>query len=89
MNRTPTDSSDVPARARGRLGRSMPLLAGAVIAAAGLAFGSLTAASAAAGHGGPGSIEQQAARVRAEDVGRVDLASLHNVSSWRASGQLV
>ena len=39
-----------------------------MIAAAGLAFGSLTAASAAAGHGGPPSIEQQAAKVKAEDA---------------------
>jgi hypothetical protein len=39
-----------------------------VIAAAGLAFGSLTAASAAAGHGGPPSIAQQAAKVKAEDA---------------------
>src|SRR5207244_996651 len=29
---------------------------------------SLTAASAAAGHGGPGSIEQQAAKVKAQDA---------------------
>ena len=39
-----------------------------MIAAGGLAFGSLTAASAAAGHGGSGSIEQQAAKVKAEDA---------------------
>jgi predicted secreted acid phosphatase len=39
-----------------------------VIAAVGLAFGSLTAVSAAAGHGGPPSIKQQAAKVRAEDA---------------------
>ena len=39
-----------------------------MIAAAGLAFGSLAAASAAAGHGGPSSIEQQAAKVKAEDA---------------------
>jgi predicted secreted acid phosphatase len=68
MNRRQTDTSDVPGRERGRLGRSVPVLAGAVIAAAGLAFGSLTAVSAAAGHGGPPSIGQQAAKVRAEDA---------------------
>jgi hypothetical protein len=68
MNRRPTDSSDVPARERGRLGRSLPVLAGAVIAAAGLALGSLTAVRAAAGHGGPPSIKQQAAKVRAQDA---------------------
>jgi predicted secreted acid phosphatase len=68
MKRRPTDTSDVPGRGRGRLGRSVPVLAGAVIAAAGLAFGSLTAVSAAAGHGGPPSIGQQAAKVRAEDA---------------------
>jgi predicted secreted acid phosphatase len=68
MRRHPTDASDAEARERGRFGRSWPVLAGAVIAAAGLTFGSLTAASAAAGHGGPGSIEQQAAKVKAEDA---------------------
>jgi HAD superfamily, subfamily IIIB (Acid phosphatase) len=55
-------------RRPGRLRRSTPLIAGAAIAAAGLAFGSLTMASAAAGHGGPPSIRQQAAKVRAEDA---------------------
>ena len=68
MKRRQTDTSDAAARERGRLSRSLPVLAGAVIAAAGLAFGSLTAASAAAGHGGPPSIEQQAAKVKAEDA---------------------
>jgi putative acid phosphatase of HAD superfamily subfamily IIIB len=68
MNRPSTDANDAPPRERRRLGRSWPLLAGSVIAAAGLAFGSLTAASAAAGHGGPPSIEQQAAKVKAEDA---------------------
>ena len=68
MKRRPTDTSETPARERRRLSRSLPVLAGAVIAAAGLAFGSLTAASAAAGHGGSGSIEQQAAKVKAEDA---------------------
>jgi len=68
MTRPSTDANDAPPRERRRLGRSLPVLAGAVIAAAGLAFGSLTAASAAAGHGGPPSIEQQAAKVKAEDA---------------------
>jgi predicted secreted acid phosphatase len=68
MNRRPTDTNDAPARDRGRLGRSLPLLTGAVIAAAGLAFGSVTAATAQAGHHWPPSIEQQAAKVRAEDA---------------------
>ena len=53
-----------------RLSRSLPVIAGAVIAVAGLAFGSLTAANAQAGHptSQPPSIEQQAARVHAEDA---------------------
>jgi predicted secreted acid phosphatase len=68
MNRHPTDTDAAPARERGRLGRSWPMLVGAAIAAVGLAVGSLTAASAAAGHGGPPSIDQQAAKVHAEDA---------------------
>jgi len=68
MNRRSAEASDGPARERGRLGRTWPVLAGTVIAAAGLAAGSLTAASAAAGHHGPPSIGQQAARVRAQDA---------------------
>jgi len=68
MKRRPTDTSEAPARERRRLRRSLPLLAGAAIAAIGLTVGSLTAASAAAGHGGPGSIEQQAAKVKAQDA---------------------
>src|ERR1700722_10546247 len=68
MTRVPADPTGAPARERGRLGRSWPVLAGAVLAAAGLAVGSLPAASAAAGHGGPPSIEQQAAKVHAEDA---------------------
>ena len=68
MKRRPTDTSEAPARERRRLGRSMPVLAGAAIAAVGLTVGSLTAASAAAGHGGPPSIEQQAAKVKAQDA---------------------
>jgi hypothetical protein len=57
-------TSEAPARGRRRLGRSLPVLAGAAIAAIGLTVGSLTAAS----HGGSGSIEQQAAKVKAEDA---------------------
>ena len=68
MKRRPTDTSEAPARERRRLRRSLPLLAGAAIAAVGLTAGSLTAASAAAGHGGPPSIEQQAAKVKAQDA---------------------
>src|SRR5258707_14077154 len=68
MNRPSTDANDAPPRERRRLGRSWPMLAGSVIGAVGLAFGSLTVASAAAGHGGPGSIEQQAAKVKAQDA---------------------
>jgi hypothetical protein len=73
MAPAPTDTTDTPAREHSRLRRSMPLMAGALIAAAGLAFGSLTAASAQPGHASyrthqPPSIAQQAARVRAEDA---------------------
>jgi hypothetical protein len=68
MKRRSTDTSEAPARERRRLGRSLPVLAGAAIAAIGLTVGSLTAASAAAGHGGPPSIEQQAAKVKAQDA---------------------
>ena len=68
MKRRSTDTSEAPARERRRLGRSLPVLAGAAIAAVGLTVGSLTAASAAAGHGGPPSIEQQAAKVKAQDA---------------------
>ncbi|HEY1000960.1 MAG TPA: hypothetical protein VGD83_15075 [Streptosporangiaceae bacterium] len=68
IKRRSTDTSEAPARERRRFGRSLPVLAGAAIAAVGLTVGSLTAASAAAGHGGPPSIEQQAAKVKAEDA---------------------
>jgi predicted secreted acid phosphatase len=48
---------------------SVPLLAGSVIAAAGLVFGSLTAANALPFSHGPGlSIDQQAAKVKAQDA---------------------
>jgi predicted secreted acid phosphatase len=68
MKRHPTGTSDAPVRGRRRLGRSWPMLAGAMIAAAGLTTGSLTMASAATGHGGPSSIGEQAAKVHAEDA---------------------
>ena len=68
MNRHPTDTSDAPVRERRRFSRSWPMLAGAGIAAVGLVVGSLTAASAAAGHGAPPSIAEQAAQVHAEDA---------------------
>ena len=62
----------VPAPGRSRLRRSIPVLAGAVIAAAGLALGTLTAASAQPGHRDctpwPASITQQAACVQAQDA---------------------
>jgi predicted secreted acid phosphatase len=60
------DTSDNEARPHGRLRRNLPLIGGAVIAAAGLLFGSLAAANAQGDHGGS-SIDQQAAQVHAED----------------------
>jgi predicted secreted acid phosphatase len=69
MNRPPTDANDGPFRERRRLGRSIPLLVGSVIAAVGLVFGSLSAASALPFQHGPAlSIDQQAAKVKAEDA---------------------
>jgi predicted secreted acid phosphatase len=65
MNRRTHDPAGT--RGRGRLRRSVPVMAGAVIGAAGLTLGSITAASAIAGHR-PTSIQQQAAKVRAEDA---------------------
>src|SRR6201994_2030454 len=53
----------------GRLRRSAPLVFGSLIAAAGLAFGSVSVASAqAARHSPPPSIAQQAAKVKAQDA---------------------
>ncbi len=70
MTSSPTSTTNAGARSRGRLSRSLPVIAGAVIGAAGLTFGSLTAASAQSGHGHHGhhhqSIAQQAAHVKAE-----------------------
>jgi predicted secreted acid phosphatase len=70
MTRSPKGMTDeTPVRVRGRLSRSMPLMAGTLIAVAGLAFGSLTVANAQSGHHKHHtSIAQQAARVRAEDA---------------------
>jgi predicted secreted acid phosphatase len=56
-----------PARERRRFGLSLPVVAGSIIAAAGLAFGSLGVAGAATGHQPP-SVDQQAAQVHAEDA---------------------
>jgi predicted secreted acid phosphatase len=61
---SPTEGS---ARERGQFHRWLPVAAGSVIAAAGLAFGSLSVAGATTGHQPP-SIEQQAAKVKAEDA---------------------
>jgi hypothetical protein len=53
----------------GRIRGSVPVLAGSVIAAAGLVFGSLTAANALPFSHAPGpSVNQQAARVKAQDA---------------------
>jgi predicted secreted acid phosphatase len=69
MTQSPADTSAAVAGGRGRLRRSAPLIAGSLIAAAGLAFGSVSAASAQAGHHPPPpSIAQQAAKVKAEDA---------------------
>jgi predicted secreted acid phosphatase len=64
---TEGQAAEGPVRERGRLRRSLPLIAGSAIAAAGLTFGSLTMAGAATGHQPP-SIQQQAAKVKAEDA---------------------
>src|SRR3984957_5672321 len=68
MTRTTADTSSAVTGGHGRLRRSAPLIAGAAIAAAGLAFGSVTTANAPAGPPAPPpSIAQQAAKVKAED----------------------
>src|ERR1700742_4409351 len=64
VTKSTAESSD---RERRRFGRSLPLIAGSVIAAAGLTFGSLSMAGATTGHQPP-SISQQAAQVKAEDA---------------------
>jgi predicted secreted acid phosphatase len=58
---------------RSRLSRSMPVIVGSLIAALGLAFGSLATANAQSGgssghHPSPPTIAQQAAQVAAEDA---------------------
>ncbi len=69
MTRTTADAGSAVAVGHGRLRRSAPLIAGAAIAAAGLAFGSVTTANAQADHHSPPpSIAQQAAKVKAEDA---------------------
>src|ERR1700679_624143 len=62
-----TSPSESPARERSRFSRSLPVIAGSVIAAAGLDLGSLSVAGASTGHQ-PASIDQQAAKVKAEDA---------------------
>lgn len=70
MTTSPTSTTDTRPRERGRLSRSMPVIAGSLIAAAGLAFGSLTAASAQSSHGHARhhrlTVAQQATRVKRE-----------------------
>jgi hypothetical protein len=69
MTQSPAEISTAVAGTRGRLRRSAPLIAGAIIAAAGLAFGSVSVASAQAErHSPPPTIEQQAAAVKAQDA---------------------
>ena len=69
MTQSPADTSITIERKRGRLRRSAPLIAGSLIAAAGLALGSVSVASAQADHHAPPpSIAQQAAQVKAEDT---------------------
>ncbi len=69
MTRTQANTSSPAASEHGRLRRSAPLIFGSLIAAAGLAFGSVSVASAqAARHAPPPSIAQQAAKVKAEDA---------------------
>ena len=68
MTTSPTESpAEGSPRERGQFHRWLPVAAGSVIAAAGLAFGSLSVAGATTGHQPP-SIEQQAAKVKAEDA---------------------
>ncbi len=69
MTTSPAEGSatEGSARERGRFRRSLPLIAGSAIAAAGLTFGSLGVAGATTGHQPP-SIDQQAAKVQAEDA---------------------
>jgi predicted secreted acid phosphatase len=68
MNSSLDNAVDAARDEPGRLRRSLPLIGGAVIAAAGLVFGSLAAANAQGDHHQPPSIDQQAAQVHAEDA---------------------
>ena len=73
MTSSPTNSARVRLPGRRLLGRWLPIMVGAALGSAGLAFGSYAAANATSDHGrhhhhGQLSIEQQAARVRAEDA---------------------
>jgi predicted secreted acid phosphatase len=69
MTQSPAGNSAAVAGERGRLRRSVPLIAGSLIAAVGLVFGSVAVASAQAGHHSPPpSIAQQAAAVKAQDA---------------------
>jgi predicted secreted acid phosphatase len=69
MTKSSADTSAEAAGSRSRLRRSAPVIAGSVIAALGLAFGSVSVASAAAAHHAPPpTIEQQAAAVKAQDA---------------------
>jgi predicted secreted acid phosphatase len=68
MTKSPDSGAAVGGK-HGRLRRSAPLIAGSLIAAAGLAFGSVSVASAQAEHHAPPpSIAQQAAAVKAQDA---------------------
>ncbi len=68
MSPSPDDTVDARRTEPGRLRRSLPLIGGAVLATAGLVFGSLTVANAQSGDHQPPSIGQQAAQVQAEDA---------------------
>src|ERR1700722_15421819 len=69
MTQSPAYTSTAVASAHGRLRRSAPLIAGAIIAPAGLPFGSVSVASARAERPSPPpTIEQQAAAVKAQDA---------------------
>src|ERR1700761_7561963 len=64
---SPESADESPVRGRRRFGRSLPVIAGSVIAAAGLAVGVLGGADATTGHQPP-SVDQQAARGQADDT---------------------
>lgn len=71
MTSSPTSSTKARPRGRSLLGRSLPVIVGAALGTAGLAFGSLAAANATSDHGRHHrtlTIDQQAARVRAQDA---------------------